>query len=93
MSKSKPKPKLSTVATAPSSEPVSRLLTRLEVLALLNVTYPTLWGWVRDGHFPPPRELGWGKKGRIGWVQSEVQAWIASLPKRLPKGTKISEVA
>lgn len=86
------KPKL--VESAPPLEPVSRLLTREEVLAIVKVSYPTLWWWVRDGHFPAPRRLGSrGKHGRIGWIESEVQAWIKSLPKRYPKGSKIPEVA
>jgi predicted DNA-binding transcriptional regulator AlpA len=49
---------------------------------------------VRNGCFPAPRSLGMiGKRGRIGWVQSEVDDWILSRPKRFPKGSKITEVA
>ena len=79
------------------SEP-SRLLSRAEVLEIVGVTYPTLWAWVRDGHFPAARVLGFkktegNKGGRVAWLESEVQAWIASRPKRFPKGTKLTEVA
>jgi predicted DNA-binding transcriptional regulator AlpA len=44
---------------------------------------------VKLGHFPAPRELGTGKRrGRIGWIASEVEDWIQSRPKRIPKGFK-----
>jgi predicted DNA-binding transcriptional regulator AlpA len=83
MPKTNPKP----------TEPV-RFLSRDEVLEIIGVTYPCLWGWVRNGCFPAPRSLGMiGKRGRIGWVQSEVDDWILSRPKRFPKGSKITEVA
>ena len=76
------------------SEP-SRLLSRAEVLEIVGVTYPTLWAWVRNGHFPAARVLGLegNKGGRVAWVESEVQSWIMSRPKRFPKGTKLTEVA
>ena len=65
-----------------------QLLSRQKILTLLDVSYPTLWGWVKTGHFPPPRTLsGSDKRGRLAWVESEVQAWIASRPRRLPKGS------
>jgi predicted DNA-binding transcriptional regulator AlpA len=94
------KPKLSTIETgepakvAPTVAP-GRLLSREEVLAIVNVSYPTLWWWVREKHFPAPKVLGLkGKRGRIGWIESEVQAWILALPRRFPKGTKLpTEVA
>lgn len=92
----KSKRKLVTIELAdppPPSEP-GRLLSRAEVLAIVGVTYPTLWWWVKEGHFPAPRVLGFkGTKGRIGWVEFEVQSWIVALPKRFPKGTKLTEVA
>lgn len=88
MSKSKLKS-----TTAPPLEH-DRMLSRGEVLEIVNVTYPCLWGWVKDGHFPAPRQLGFkGKRGRIGWLSSEVQTWVASRPRRFPKGTKLKEVA
>ena len=75
----------------PRSESSSsvRLLTKGEVLELIGVSYPALWAWIRDGKFPPGRSVGYGKRGHVAWVESEVQAWIASRPVRLPKGTKV----
>jgi predicted DNA-binding transcriptional regulator AlpA len=83
--------------TPPPASPdqhACKLLSRVEVLALVGVSYPTLWWWVKEGHFPAPRVLGFkGTKGRIGWIESEVQQWMASLPRRFPKGFKMTEVA
>ena len=71
-------------------DPPSRMLSREEVLMIVGVSSPTIWTWVRDRHFPPPRRLGTtsGTRGRIAWLENEVQAWILSLPKKYPKGTK-----
>jgi predicted DNA-binding transcriptional regulator AlpA len=71
-----------------------RLLSRQKILDLLDVSYPTLWGWVKEGHFPAPRSLsGNDKRGRLAWLESEVSAWIAARPVRLPKGSKTREGA
>src|SRR5262252_2406731 len=35
-----------------------RLLSRAEVLAIVNVTYPALWKWMCDGKFPRARIVG-----------------------------------
>jgi predicted DNA-binding transcriptional regulator AlpA len=68
-----------------------RLLSKQDVLALIGVSYPALWGWIRDGHFPPARRLGVGdvKRVKIGWLESEVFAWIESRPAQRPKGSKV----
>jgi predicted DNA-binding transcriptional regulator AlpA len=65
-----------------------RLLTKGEVLALIGVSYPALWGWIRDGKFPAGRSIGFGKRSHVAWVESEVAEWIANRPLRLPKGHK-----
>jgi prophage regulatory protein len=56
----------------------TRLIDKSEVLARVPVTFPTLWAWMREGKFPRSREIG----GRVAWVESEVEAWIAGLPQR-----------
>jgi predicted DNA-binding transcriptional regulator AlpA len=40
---------------------------------------PALKRDVRSGRFPPPIEIG---PNRIGWRHSEIEAWIASRPRR-----------
>ena len=68
-------------------EPVAagpRLLTKAEVLALLGVTYTTVFTWMREGQFPLSIELGppGGRSTKIAWLADEVYAWIASRPRR-----------
>jgi excisionase family DNA binding protein len=55
-----------------------RLLTRPEIIALVGVTYPTIWKMMKRGEFPAARVLG----GRSMWVRSEIDAWVAGLPVR-----------
>jgi predicted DNA-binding transcriptional regulator AlpA len=59
-----------------------RLLSKPEVLEKIGVSYPCLWSWMRQGKFPRSRDLG----GRIAWLESEINDWIANLPVRKLKG-------
>jgi predicted DNA-binding transcriptional regulator AlpA len=76
----------SSTAVSPS-EPSLKLISRETLLEKIGVTYPTVWAWVRDKHFPAARVLGKdnGGKGRIAWVESEVDEWINSRPRQQPK--------
>lgn len=69
--------------------PVLRFLSRAEVLKVLRVSYGTLWGWIREGNFPPARELNSSERAsRIYWLEHEVLEWMANRPPRLPRGTR-----
>jgi predicted DNA-binding transcriptional regulator AlpA len=59
-----------------------RLLKKSEVLAIVGVTYPSLWAWMRNGAFPRSRVVG----GRSMWRSDEIDAWLADLPVRPLKG-------
>ena len=61
-----------------------RLLDKAEVLAIANVSFPTVWAWMRAGTFPRSRVAG----GKSVWLSSEIEAWIAGLPVRRLKGDK-----
>ncbi len=37
---------------------MDRLISKLQVLDRVGVSYPTLWQWMRQGKFPRSRELG-----------------------------------
>ena len=66
----------------PRGPPSPRLLDKHEVCAIANVTYPTLWAWMRAGKFPRGRICG----GKSMWLSSEVIEWMAKLPIRPLKG-------
>ena len=66
-----------------------RLLSRGEVLERVGLSYPTIWQWMREGRFPASRSLG----GKVCWLESEVNAWIAALPVRQLKRLEADEVA
>jgi prophage regulatory protein len=53
-----------------------RLITKRELTAMIAVSYPTIWRWMRAGKFP--RAVGEGRIVR--WRLDEVEAWIEQLP-------------
>jgi predicted DNA-binding transcriptional regulator AlpA len=65
-----------------------RFLSKQEVLAKVNVSAQTLWSWIKQGRFPAARQYGdgRGRRSKIGWLSSEVDAWMLSAPRRIPKG-------
>jgi predicted DNA-binding transcriptional regulator AlpA len=89
MTKPKQPPTVVIGGNATAATPAIKFLTRGEVLAMVGVSYVTLWTWIRDGKFPPARELvGNAKRNRIVWVEGEVHDWMQSRPQRLPVGYK-----
>lgn len=54
-----------------------RLLTRAQVKERTGLGSTTLWRFEREGRFPPRRQIG---PGRVGWLESEVAAWMERLP-------------
>jgi predicted DNA-binding transcriptional regulator AlpA len=67
---------------AARAPPSVRLLSKREVLAIANVSYPTVWSWMRQGTFPRSREVG----GKSMWLSTDIEAWFATLPVRKLKG-------
>jgi predicted DNA-binding transcriptional regulator AlpA len=55
-----------------------RLIFRPELLDVVGLSFPTIWKHMRAGKFPRPRTIG----GRVAWLSSEVQAWLAKLPEQ-----------
>ena len=68
---------------------VSRLFGKHEVCAVVGVTFPTIWTWMRAGAFPRSRVVG----GKSMWRSDEIEAWLANLPVRKLKGDLPAEVA
>jgi len=69
-------------ARAPPARLGVRLLSKREVLAIANASYPTVWSWMRQGTFPRSRVVG----GKSMWRSDEVEAWLGALPIRKLKG-------
>jgi predicted DNA-binding transcriptional regulator AlpA len=69
-------------ARAPPAWLGARLLSKRQVLAIINVSYPTLWSWMRQGKFPRSRVVG----GKSMWLSTDIEAWLATLPVRKLKG-------
>jgi predicted DNA-binding transcriptional regulator AlpA len=72
----------SPVRTAAAQATAVRLLSRPEILAIANVTYQTIWAWMRKGEFPRSRIVG----GKSMWLSTEVDSWLAGLQVRPLKG-------
>lgn len=52
-------------------------LSKKEVIAATGRSSTSLWRDVNAGTFPAPRQIG---PGRIGFLKSEVMAWMESRP-------------
>lgn len=73
-----------------------QMLSKAEVMKAAGVkSYTTLWGWIRAGIFPPPRQLGpeGGRHSAIAWIDREVYTALANKPRRFPNGTEVTEEA
>jgi predicted DNA-binding transcriptional regulator AlpA len=62
--------------------PPPRLISKSEVVAIIGVSFPTIWHWMRLGKFP--RSLICG--GRTVWIESAITDWVNALPRRRLKG-------
>jgi prophage regulatory protein len=68
-------PESSAAAEIASSEgAVDRFMPRAEVISATGLSDTTLWREYRAGRFPKPIPL---TKNRVGWLESEVRAWMA----------------
>jgi predicted DNA-binding transcriptional regulator AlpA len=55
-----------------------RLLTKAQVLAIVPLSFPTVWKMMRAGTFPAARTIG----SRPMWLESEISEWLRSQPMR-----------
>ena len=89
-----PKPQKAVPLPAPVevTDPIKKMFTKKELLALLGVSHVTLWNWIRKGHFPEAVVLGpeGGHRSTQKWIDTEVYKAIANAPRRRPKGSKVT---
>jgi predicted DNA-binding transcriptional regulator AlpA len=69
-------------ARGPPAQLGVQLLSKREILAITNVTFPTIWAWMRAGTFPRSRVVG----GKSMWLSTDIEGWLAALPVRKLKG-------
>ena len=55
--------------------PSVRLLTKAEVMAVANASFPSIWQWMRDGKFPRSRIVN----GRSMWLSTEIEQWLVGI--------------
>ena len=60
------------------------ILRRPQVEARTGLSRSTLYQYIQDGLFPRPVTLG---PRAVGWLESEVTAWIAARAKAVRPGT------
>ena len=65
-----------------TSNPI--ILRRPQVEARTGLSRSTLYQYIQDGLFPRPVSLG---ARAVGWLESEVNAWIAARAKAVRPGT------
>ena len=58
-----------------------RILRIEEVLDMTGLSRSSLYRRIDDGTFPAPLLLGGDTSRAVGWLESEVIAWIASRPR------------
>ena len=70
-------------ASGPPLEPEhDRLVFKGELLERTGLSFPTIWKMMREDTFPRARVVG----GKSAWLSSEIDQWIAHLPRRRLKG-------
>lgn len=57
-----------------------RIMRLHEVMRVTSLSSVTIWRFINAQKFPPARHLG---ANSIGWIASEVEAWITALPTRI----------
>jgi prophage regulatory protein len=70
------------------AEPPDELLWNIKtVIATTGLSRPSIYRYMKRGHFPPRRRVG---PNRVAWIPSEVVAWIETCPRldRRCKGPK-----
>ncbi len=66
----------------------TRILRAAEVAECVGISRVTLWRWEREGRIPPKRIVG---PNVVGWLESEIEEWMASLPTSGARGEEPGE--
>jgi predicted DNA-binding transcriptional regulator AlpA len=67
---------------APNADPIPRLIDRAQLLELVPLSYPMIWGKMRRGEFPRALKID----NRTLWYVDEIRAWLEKQPRQKLKG-------
>ncbi|MDE0353840.1 MAG: AlpA family phage regulatory protein [bacterium] len=56
------------------------------VVAVTGLSRTTLWRLRQNGQFPNPVRLGGSTSRAVGWLRSDIEAWIHTRPAAQPNG-------
>ena len=62
---------------------MSIILRFAQVREKTGLSRATVYRRIRAGTFPIPLDLG---NGRLGWIDEEIDAWVAERPRHVPQG-------
>ena len=55
-----------------------------EVSRRLGISQRAIWGWAKDGMFPPPLELGRLRR----WRLEDIESWLAEQANKAREGVR-----
>ena len=65
---------------------MSIILRFAQVREKTGLSRATVYRRIRAGTFPAPLDLGEGGCRSLGWLEDEVDAWVAARPRHIPQG-------
>ena len=71
-------------------EPIERFLSEKEVQVIDGMSHSTRWRERRDGNYPDPVPIS---KGRKGYPESKIRAWVAAKIKAAEKAARNQETS
>lgn len=66
----------------PLPEGRERLISKIEVMDRVGLSFPQIWQLISRGEFPPARAAG----AKPMWLESEIEHYIRTLPVKKYKG-------
>jgi predicted DNA-binding transcriptional regulator AlpA len=71
------------------AKPTRRFIDKRALLLKVPLSYPSIWKRMKRGEFPAPRYDG----SKNFWAEDEIDAYLASLPKRGCYPERIAEAS
>ena len=65
---------------------MSKILRFAQVAAKTGLSRATVYRRIRAGTFPTPLNLSEDAGPQLGWIEEEVDEWVAARPRHMPQG-------